>query len=191
VAKLIEQKFGERYHISHVHRILGALGFSPQKPARVARERNDEAVAEFRSKRWRAIKKARREHRTIVLLDESGFMLQPLVRRTWAPRGETPVHRTWDRHHRLSVISALTVSPNRRRLGLYFSMHDANIKRLQSRQHRVEHRPPLHLAGAVQRFRLLQIVRQRRTVLRAIPSFRATRRTGSPSTSTLCRTTCT
>lgn len=54
-------------------------------------------------------------------------MLQPLVRRTWAPRGETPVHRTWDRHDRLSVISALTVSPNRRRLGLYFSMHDANI----------------------------------------------------------------
>lgn len=58
VAKLIEQKFGERYHISHVHRMLGALGFSPQKPARVARERNDEAVAEFRSKRWRAIKKS-------------------------------------------------------------------------------------------------------------------------------------
>jgi hypothetical protein len=30
-------------------------------------------------------------------------MLQPLVRRTWAPRGETPVHRSWDRHDGLSV----------------------------------------------------------------------------------------
>jgi len=55
-------------------------------------------------------------------------MLQPVVRRTWAPRGETPVHRSWDRHDRLSVISALTISPKRRRIGLYFSIHRDNIR---------------------------------------------------------------
>lgn len=33
----------------------------------------------------------------------------------------------WDRHDRLSVISALTVSPQRRRLGLYFDIFDHNI----------------------------------------------------------------
>lgn len=54
-------------------------------------------------------------------------MLQPLVRRTWAPRGETPILRCWQRHDRLSVISALTVSPTRRRLGLYFDIFDHNI----------------------------------------------------------------
>jgi transposase len=54
-------------------------------------------------------------------------MLQPVVRRTWAPRGETPVLDCWDRHDRLSVISALTVSPKRRRLGLYFDIFDHNI----------------------------------------------------------------
>jgi len=54
-------------------------------------------------------------------------MLQPVVRRTWAPRGKTPVHYSWDRRDRLSVISALTVSPNRRRLGLHFDIHDHNI----------------------------------------------------------------
>jgi transposase len=54
-------------------------------------------------------------------------MLQPVVRRTWAPRGVTPVHRSWDRHDRLSVISALTISPKRRRLGLYFQVHHDNI----------------------------------------------------------------
>ena len=54
-------------------------------------------------------------------------MLQPVVRRTWAPRGETPVLDCWDRHDRLSVISALTVSPERRRLGLYFDIFDHNI----------------------------------------------------------------
>jgi transposase len=54
-------------------------------------------------------------------------MLQPTVRRTWAPRGQTPVLDCWDRHDRLSVISALTVSPKRKRLGLYFDIFDHNI----------------------------------------------------------------
>src|SRR2546423_939629 len=55
-------------------------------------------------------------------------MLQPLVRRTWAPRGQTPVHRSWDRHDRLSVISALTVSPGRRRIGLFFAILPKNVR---------------------------------------------------------------
>jgi transposase len=62
-----------------------------------------------------------------VLIDESGFMLQPVVRRTWAPRGQTPIQYSWDRHDRLSVIAGITVSPLQRRLGLYFQVHDHNI----------------------------------------------------------------
>ncbi len=61
------------------------------------------------------------------MVDESGFMLQPLVRRTWAPRGKTPIHRSWARHDRLSVISALTVSPRRREVRLFFAIHHDNI----------------------------------------------------------------
>ena len=73
-------------------------------------------------------KGARREGRNIVLIDESGFMLQPVMRRTWAPRGCTPILKSWDRHDRLSVISALTVAPKRRRLGLHFHIQDCNVK---------------------------------------------------------------
>jgi len=54
-------------------------------------------------------------------------MLQPLVRRTWAPRGRTPIHYSWDRHDRLSVIGGLTVSARRRRIGLYFTVHERNV----------------------------------------------------------------
>ena len=54
-------------------------------------------------------------------------MLQPTVRRTWAPKGQTPIHYSWDRRDRLSAISAVTVSPQRRRLGLYFALFDQNI----------------------------------------------------------------
>ncbi len=55
-------------------------------------------------------------------------MLQPLARRTWAPRGQTPIHHVWDRHERLSVIAALILSPARRRIGLNFQIHQRNVK---------------------------------------------------------------
>jgi transposase len=61
------------------------------------------------------------------LLDQSGFLLQPTRRRTWAPRGQTPLHRCWARHDRLSVCAALTCSPRRQRLGLSFRLYPHNI----------------------------------------------------------------
>jgi len=46
-------------------------------------------------------------------------VLAPVVRRTYAPRGKTPLRKAWDRRDRISAISAVTLSPHRRRLGLY------------------------------------------------------------------------
>lgn len=50
------------------------------------------------------------------------------MRRTYAPRGETPILKSWDRHDRISAIGALTVSPKRQRLGLFVTLlgDDAN-----------------------------------------------------------------
>ena len=58
----------------------------------------------------------------LVLLDESGMLLAPLVRRTLAPRGQTPLllHKAKHRE-KVSLIAALTLSPSRHHLGLYFS----------------------------------------------------------------------
>ena len=66
-------------------------------------------------------KKANEEGAHLVLIDESGFFLNPLVRRTWAPRGQTPILRSWGRHRdKVSVVAAISLSPERKRLGLYF-----------------------------------------------------------------------
>ena len=54
-------------------------------------------------------------------------MLTPVVRRTYAPRGETPIQKSWDRRDRISAISAITVSPRRRRLRLYFLLMPDNV----------------------------------------------------------------
>jgi hypothetical protein len=55
----------------------------------------------------------------LIFIDESGFMLTPTVRRTWAPVGCTPLIRHHYANARISVISGVSVSPTRRRLGLF------------------------------------------------------------------------
>jgi transposase len=55
-----------------------------------------------------AEKKARREGRTIVLVDESGFYLLPGVVRTYAPCGETPVLKVFETRDHLSAMSGIT-----------------------------------------------------------------------------------
>jgi transposase len=67
-------------------------------------------------------KRARRLGAHLVFIDESGALLSPLVRRTLAPKGETPIleHPTKNRE-KVSLIAALTLSPQGRHLGFYFS----------------------------------------------------------------------
>lgn len=67
---------------------------------------------------------------SIVFLDESGFLLQPLRRDTWGPVGTTLVRYPWQRHDRLSVICALTVAPWAQRFGLYYRIAHHNIHAL-------------------------------------------------------------
>jgi transposase len=58
VADLIEREFGIRYHSGHVWKLLIGLGWSPQRPTGRARERNAEAIRQWRQKTWPAIKKS-------------------------------------------------------------------------------------------------------------------------------------
>ncbi len=52
----------------------------------------------------------------------------PTVRKTWAPRGQTPVLRHRYRRDKISAISGVSVSPRRKRLGLYYRLHSKNIQ---------------------------------------------------------------
>ena len=63
----------------------------------------------------------------IVFADESGFLLIPNVAKTWAPRGQTPVIRHRYRRDKISVISGVSVSPKRQRLGLFYQLYFQNI----------------------------------------------------------------
>lgn len=57
VASLIEDLTGVGYHPGHVWRLLGASGFSCQRPERRAIERNDKAIWRWSRTEWPALKK--------------------------------------------------------------------------------------------------------------------------------------
>ena len=57
IAQAIEARFGVRYHIDHIGRLMRALGWSPQKPARRALERNEPAIATWVKTDWPRVKK--------------------------------------------------------------------------------------------------------------------------------------
>jgi transposase len=58
-------------------------------------------------------------------------MLIPTRRRTWNPRGRTPIVRYNYKHDRISAIAALTVAAKRARLGLYLQLRQNNFKAVQ------------------------------------------------------------
>jgi DDE superfamily endonuclease len=63
-----------------------------------------------------------------VFCDESGFLRIPNVVKTWAPVGQTPIHRhVCRRRDKISVISGVSVSPKRKRLNLYYYLFYDNI----------------------------------------------------------------
>ena len=57
VAQVVEREFRVSYHPDHVGRILRDLGFTPQKPQRKARERDEATIERWRREAWPRIKK--------------------------------------------------------------------------------------------------------------------------------------
>jgi transposase len=68
-------------------------------------------------------------------------------RRTWAPCGQTPIQRAWLRYDRLSVIGAVALSPQRRRISTPFQIHDDHVRTAEAvafvKQLRRQFRRPL------------------------------------------------
>jgi transposase len=128
IAELIRRRFGVSYHPDHVGRFLHTrLRWSCQKPQRRARERDDADIDFWKRYEFpRILRAAQQRGAHLAFLDESGFFLLAAVRRTWGPQGQTPILPAWDRRDRISVISAITVSPVRQRLDLCFRLLPLN-----------------------------------------------------------------
>ena len=60
VAAMIRLEVGVSYHPRHVGRLLAVIRWSPQKPVRRARQRDEAAIAQWRDDTWPASKKGRK-----------------------------------------------------------------------------------------------------------------------------------
>jgi transposase len=57
ITEVIATLTGVTYHPGHVWRLMGQLGWSPQRPQRLAKERDDQAIATWVRERWPVVKK--------------------------------------------------------------------------------------------------------------------------------------
>ena len=122
LALLIEEEWGVCFHPHYLAAWLRQRGYTPQLPRRVPRERDDAEVARWLAEDWPRIKrKARRRDACLLLLDESGLLMAPLRRRSWAPRGQPPQSKEKAGHReKVSIAGALWLDPPRRRLSFAF-----------------------------------------------------------------------
>ncbi len=118
----------------------------------------------------------------IVFIDEAGFMLAPLLRRTWAPRGHTPVIKITSPHERISVIAAISISPRHKSFQFHFHLSEDNanfhadlVAQFIEEVRRKLHGPMtvlwdtirIHLGKPVSDY----LVRHRRIVVEAFPPY--------------------
>lgn len=118
IARLIKDQFDVTYHHNHVGVMLRQLGYSYQKPAKRAAERDEQKIQQWREGEWPTIAQGRKSRKsTVIFVDEAGFSMIPSLHKTWAPRGETPIVEHRNRWHRkVSVIGGLSVSADRKTL---------------------------------------------------------------------------
>ncbi len=83
-AHLIRKKFE---HPSYLRELMSKWNLTPQKSAKRAKEGITRRSLGDGRTLGQPCKKRGADHAHLELIDESGLFFNPLVRRTWAPRG--------------------------------------------------------------------------------------------------------
>jgi transposase len=109
VAGVLHEEFGASYSKSQVSRLLMRIGWTPQVPITRAIQRDEASIERWRVESWPVLRdQARRERRSLVFVDESGFYLLPGVAKTYAPKAQTPILDEWQTRDHLSVMGGVT-----------------------------------------------------------------------------------
>lgn len=129
VREVIKRHFEVEFSRSGAWHVLqDYLNWSAIRPAQQAAKRDEAEIARWKEEEFPRIdRQAKERNAYLAFVDESGFMMTPTIRRTFAPRGSTPVNKVFDPHGRVSVSGAITVSPKRTRVGLQYYMLSDNV----------------------------------------------------------------
>ena len=96
---------------STIWRYLVRLGLSFQKPEKRYSQQDQKLVEKWIQQEWPEIQKwARENHAIIYFEDESGVSLAPVIGKTWAPKGKTPIVRVTGKRGGVLAMSAISPS---------------------------------------------------------------------------------
>lgn len=108
VRDLIKSRYGVDYALQSISVILKRWGFTPQRPLKRAYEQRPEAVKTWMEETYPQIDaKAKAENAEIWWGDETAVKPEAHVRRSFAPKGKTPVVRQPAKRFHSSMISAI------------------------------------------------------------------------------------
>jgi transposase len=129
IREVIKKNFGIEFCRSHVWHILNDyMNWSAIRPAKQVAKRDDAEIARWKEEEFpRIVRQARERNAYLVFIDESGFMMTPTIRRTFAPRGSTPVNKISDPHGRISVCGAIAVYPQHRHVDFHYYLLGDNV----------------------------------------------------------------
>jgi len=74
----------------------------------------------------RIVNEAAKRRAYLVFVDETGFMMYPTIRKSFAPPGDTPINKVTDPHGRISTIGAIAINPRDKSLAWHYCMLDDN-----------------------------------------------------------------
>lgn len=109
VQQTIFKQTGKKIHTTNIMRLFKKLNLSPQKPERLASQRNEKAIRRWKIEEWPKIEEHRRKWQAMLYFqDESGISLTPVLGRTWAKKGKTPKVRVTGKRGGFCVTSAIS-----------------------------------------------------------------------------------
>ncbi len=111
VLHIIKKQFKKKLDYSNVWRLLQKLGLTNQKPERRAIEQDPKETKRWLKEEWPRIQAhARRWQAVLYFQDEAGVSLTPVLGKTWAPKGKTPIVRVTGHRGGLIVTSAMSTA---------------------------------------------------------------------------------
>lgn len=161
VAALIEQRYGVSLTVQAVGIYLKRWGFTPQKPARQAREQDPDEVDEFIHHTLPVlVERARREGAEVQFSDEVGVRVGDQIGASYAPQGQTPIIPVPKTHIAQNVISSVSAE-GEVRYALFSGAFNAEVF-IGFLAHLIEHserkiylvidRHPVHKAARVEQW---------------------------------------
>ena len=109
IQRVIKKELNKDIAISNLWENLRKWNLTPQKPEKVALEKNQKKVTGWIKEEWPKIEEHRRRWQAMLYFqDESSVSLVPVLGKTWAKKGETPKIKVTGNRGSICLSSAIS-----------------------------------------------------------------------------------